>query len=160
VSIFPPKESPIKKGFHFLNMSLILKVLLGHIAAYLLLLPDAPSFWFTLNTSYDHFFHLQQLSSLSLLLLPPSPLSSSPLPQTFPHVGSGGSGGRGKAEATVRSFAARHFPDASSSLLSLIPCCQRRRGFWRCHRRRFRRRCCFRRHRRCVPAVSSAAALS
>jgi hypothetical protein len=41
---FPPKESPFKKGSHFLNMSLSLKVLLGHIAEYLLLLSDAPSF--------------------------------------------------------------------------------------------------------------------
>jgi hypothetical protein len=39
-------------------MSLSLKVLLNHIAKYLLLPSEAPLFWFTLNTSYNHFFHL------------------------------------------------------------------------------------------------------
>jgi hypothetical protein len=38
-------------------MSLSLKVLLNHIADYLLLLSDAPSFLFTLNTSYDQAFN-------------------------------------------------------------------------------------------------------
>jgi hypothetical protein len=31
---------------------------LDHIADYLRFLSDAPSFWFTLNTSYDHGCHL------------------------------------------------------------------------------------------------------
>jgi hypothetical protein len=35
-------------------MLLNTEVLLDHIANYLLFLSDAPSFWFTLNTSYDH----------------------------------------------------------------------------------------------------------
>jgi hypothetical protein len=44
-----------KKGSHFLIMSLSsTAVLLDHIANYLLFLFDAPLFWFTLNTSYDH----------------------------------------------------------------------------------------------------------
>ncbi len=52
-----PGESPLKMGSHFLIMSLSLKVLLDHIADYLFFLSDAPLFWFTLNTSYDHAFH-------------------------------------------------------------------------------------------------------
>jgi hypothetical protein len=35
-------------------MPLSTEVLLDHIADYLLFLSDAPLFWFTLNTSYDH----------------------------------------------------------------------------------------------------------
>jgi hypothetical protein len=35
-------------------MPLSTEVLLDHIANYLLFLSDAPSFWFTLNTSYNH----------------------------------------------------------------------------------------------------------
>jgi len=35
-------------------------VLLDHIAEFLLFLSDAPSFWFTVNTSYDHAFHLSR----------------------------------------------------------------------------------------------------
>ncbi len=53
-----PKELLGKLGSLFLNMLLSLKVILDHIAEYLLLLSDAPMFWFTPNTSYDHFFHL------------------------------------------------------------------------------------------------------
>jgi len=34
--------------------------LLDHIADFLLFLSDAPSFWFTVNTSYDHDFHLSR----------------------------------------------------------------------------------------------------
>ncbi len=34
-----------------------LKNLLDHIAEFLLFLSDAPSFWFTVNTSYDQAFH-------------------------------------------------------------------------------------------------------
>ena len=39
-------------------MSQSMMVLLDHIAELLLFLSDAPSFWFTVNTSYDHGRHL------------------------------------------------------------------------------------------------------
>ncbi len=35
-------------------------VLLDHISKFLLFLSDAPSFWFTVNTSYDHAFYLSR----------------------------------------------------------------------------------------------------
>ena len=57
---FYPEESPFKKGSHFLIMALSLKGLLNHIADYLLFLSDIPSFWFALNMSYDHAFHLSR----------------------------------------------------------------------------------------------------
>jgi hypothetical protein len=34
--------------------------ILDQIAKFVLLLSDAPSYWFTLNTSYDHAFHLSK----------------------------------------------------------------------------------------------------
>ncbi len=40
-------------------------VLLDHIAEFLLFLSDAPSFWYTLNTSYDHGLHLSRMFGLS-----------------------------------------------------------------------------------------------
>jgi hypothetical protein len=40
-------------------------VLLDHIAEFLLFLSDAPSFWFTLNTSYNHSLHLSSWFGLS-----------------------------------------------------------------------------------------------
>ncbi len=40
-------------------------VLLDHIAEFLLFLSDAPSFWFTLNTSYNHGLHLSRRFGLS-----------------------------------------------------------------------------------------------
>jgi hypothetical protein len=42
-----------------------LKGLLVHIADDLLFLSDAPLFRFTLNTSYDHAFHLSRRFSMS-----------------------------------------------------------------------------------------------
>ncbi len=39
-------------------MSLTYDVLLDHIANFLIYISDAPSFWFSLNTSYDHGCHL------------------------------------------------------------------------------------------------------
>jgi hypothetical protein len=60
-----PKELLGKLGSHFLNMLLSLKVLLDCIAKYLCFLSDAPSFWFTLNTSYDHALHLSRRFGLS-----------------------------------------------------------------------------------------------
>jgi hypothetical protein len=41
-------------------MSLSLAVLLDHIAEFLLFLSDTPLFWFTVNTSYYHAFHLSR----------------------------------------------------------------------------------------------------
>jgi hypothetical protein len=52
-SLLHPKEVLGRFGCHFLIMSLCMAVLLDHIAEFLLFLSDAPSFWFTLNTSYD-----------------------------------------------------------------------------------------------------------
>ncbi len=49
-----PKEPLRKKGYHFIIMSLSTEVLLDHIADYLLFLSNAPLFWFTLTTSYNH----------------------------------------------------------------------------------------------------------
>jgi hypothetical protein len=46
-------------------MSLSLKVLLDHIADYLLFCPDTPLFWFILNISYDNFLHLSRQVGLS-----------------------------------------------------------------------------------------------
>jgi hypothetical protein len=40
-------------------------VLLDHIAEFLLFLSDAQSFWFTLNTSYNHGLHLSRWFGLS-----------------------------------------------------------------------------------------------
>jgi hypothetical protein len=40
-------------------------VLLDHIAEFLLFLSDAPLFWFTLNTSYNHGLHLNRWFGLS-----------------------------------------------------------------------------------------------
>jgi hypothetical protein len=53
------------KGSHFLLKPLSTKVLLDHIADYLIYLSDTPSFWYTLNTSYDHQFHLSKRFGLS-----------------------------------------------------------------------------------------------
>jgi hypothetical protein len=47
-------------------MPLSTEVLLDHIADYLLFLSEAPSFCFTLNTSYNHPFHISQQFGLSL----------------------------------------------------------------------------------------------
>ena len=46
-------------------MPLSTNVLLDHIANYLIYLSDTPSFWYTLNTSYDHQFHLSKQFGLS-----------------------------------------------------------------------------------------------
>ncbi len=48
-----PEELLCKIGSYFLIMLLSNEVLFDHIADYQLFLSDAPSFWFTLNTSYD-----------------------------------------------------------------------------------------------------------
>jgi hypothetical protein len=40
-------------------------ILLDHIAEFLLFFSDAPSFWFTLNTSYHHGLHLSRWFGLS-----------------------------------------------------------------------------------------------
>ncbi len=53
-----PKEPLGKVGYHFLKLSLTLKVVLDHIAEYLRFFSDAPSFWFTLIISYNHALHL------------------------------------------------------------------------------------------------------
>jgi hypothetical protein len=34
--------------------------ILDHIARFFILLSDAPSYWFSLNTSFDHAFHLSK----------------------------------------------------------------------------------------------------
>jgi len=47
-------------------MSLSSEALLDHIADYLKYLSYAPSFWFTLNTSYDHGCHLANRFRLAL----------------------------------------------------------------------------------------------
>jgi hypothetical protein len=46
-------------------MSLSVVVLQDHTVDFLLLLSDAPSYWFTVNTSYDHDLHLSRMFSLS-----------------------------------------------------------------------------------------------
>jgi hypothetical protein len=45
-------------GPHFLAMSSSSESVLDHIADYLTFISDAQSFWFTLNTSYNHGCHL------------------------------------------------------------------------------------------------------
>ncbi len=45
-------------GLHFLAMSSSSESILDPIADYLTFISDAQSFWFTLNTSYDHGCHL------------------------------------------------------------------------------------------------------
>jgi hypothetical protein len=45
-------------GPHFLAMSSSSEYVLDHIADYLTFISDAQSFWFMLNTSYNHGCHL------------------------------------------------------------------------------------------------------
>ncbi len=59
-SLLHPKEVRGGFGCHFLIMSMSMAVLLDPIAEFLLFLADAPSFWFTLNTSYNHGLHLSR----------------------------------------------------------------------------------------------------
>lgn len=51
--------------YNFLLMSPSYDLILGHIADFLHVLSDAPSFWFTLNSSYDHDFHLSKRFGMS-----------------------------------------------------------------------------------------------
>ena len=63
--VYTPKNPLCNKCSHFLIMPLSTEVLLDHIADYLLSLTDAPLLWFTINSSYDHPFHLSSWYSLS-----------------------------------------------------------------------------------------------
>jgi hypothetical protein len=47
-------------------MSTSCESILDHIAEYLQFISDAQSFWFTLNTSYDHGFYLAHCFRLEL----------------------------------------------------------------------------------------------
>ncbi len=57
VSLHPDK-AVFQFSLLFLGMSTSCKSILDHIAEYLRFISDAQSFWFTLNTSYGHGFHL------------------------------------------------------------------------------------------------------
>jgi hypothetical protein len=63
-----PSEHPDKVVFPFglqiLQMSLSSKSILDHIADYLKFISGTQSFWFMLNTSYDHGCHLASQFSL------------------------------------------------------------------------------------------------
>ncbi len=55
---YHPKEGVFHFGLLFLQMSSSCESILDHIAGYLKFISKAQSFWFTLNTSYDHGCHL------------------------------------------------------------------------------------------------------
>ncbi len=131
--------------------------LLDHLAKHMVYLSTASSFWLSLDSSYDHEFHLSKQLGMS--------------PQAFEyllvaaqlahfHKKWGFSIKKLKAEATVWSFAVRHFPYASLLLLLLMPHCWHWHCFCCCHHCRFHHRCCFCCHRNCAAAISSAATLS
>ncbi len=53
-----PDKAVFPFGLQILVMSTSCESVLDHIAKYLRFISDAPSFWFTLNTSYNHGFYL------------------------------------------------------------------------------------------------------
>ncbi len=60
-----PEELKPNFGCLLLIMSLSFVVLLDHITNYLFFLSDTPSFWFALNMSYNHAFHLSRWFGMS-----------------------------------------------------------------------------------------------
>jgi hypothetical protein len=56
-----PKEAPFQKGSRIFNMATsYVNISLGHLADHLIYLSSSSSFWFSLNSSYDHDFHLSK----------------------------------------------------------------------------------------------------
>jgi hypothetical protein len=56
-----PKEAPFQKGSRIFNMVTSYEVIsLDHLAERMIHLSTASSFWFSLNSSYDHEFHLSK----------------------------------------------------------------------------------------------------
>jgi hypothetical protein len=55
------KEAQLQKGSRTFNMSKSYDgSLLDHLAEYMIYLSTASSFWFSLDSSYDHEFHLSK----------------------------------------------------------------------------------------------------
>jgi hypothetical protein len=100
--------------------------LLDHLVEHMVYLSTASSFWFSLDSSYNHEFNLSKRLGMS--------------PQAFKfllvaaqlahfHKKLGFYIKKLKAKATTRSFAARPLPGASLSLLLLMPHCWHWRPF-------------------------------
>ena len=61
-----PKEAPFQKGLSIFNMGTsYVNISLGHLADHLIYLSSSSSFWFSLNSSYDHEFHLSKRLGMS-----------------------------------------------------------------------------------------------
>jgi hypothetical protein len=56
-----PKEALFQNGLSSFNMGTsYVNISLGHLADHLIYLSSSSSFWFSLNSSYDHDFHLSK----------------------------------------------------------------------------------------------------
>jgi hypothetical protein len=56
-----PKEALFRNGLSIFNMGTsYVNISLVHLANHLIYLSSSSSFWFSLNSSYDHGFHLSK----------------------------------------------------------------------------------------------------
>ena len=61
-----PKEAQFQKGSSIFNMTARYEnISLDHLADHLIYLSSSSSFWFSLNSSYDHEFHLSKRLGMS-----------------------------------------------------------------------------------------------
>ena len=61
-----PKEAPFQKGLSIFNMGTsYVNTSLGYLADHLIYLSSSPSFWFSLDSSYNHDFHLSKRMGLT-----------------------------------------------------------------------------------------------
>ena len=60
-AVIHPQEAPFQKGLRIFNMATSYdSISLDHLADHLIYLSSSSSFWFSLNSSYDHDFHLSK----------------------------------------------------------------------------------------------------